>query len=183
VFTLCGCGQCWCFGGKFCLHLQPPYIFRPTRWRNHVLPKRSKYLPHPNSVRYRDWSNISPRIVQILKLRLLNSVLQVYSVFGISEKTQTGSVWLRSFAPSKCNVVHCATHITKITRSNWNSRKETRITLSTRTLIHNICTPEDGQLGRNIVKQCQIKEQWTKLQLDGAKFLSQICTVQQDAEI
>jgi hypothetical protein len=31
----------------------------------------------------------------------------------------------------------CATHITKITRSNYNRRKENRITVSSRILNHN----------------------------------------------
>jgi hypothetical protein len=52
-----------------------------------------------------------------LKLKVLNSVLQEYSVFGISEKAQTGRSELGDFAPSKYNVVHCATHIIKTSRA------------------------------------------------------------------
>jgi hypothetical protein len=45
------------------------------------------------------------------------------------------------------------THIAKITRGNYNRRKDTRITVSSRILT---CTPVDGQLGRNM--SCPIKE-------------------------
>jgi hypothetical protein len=43
-----------------------------------------------------------------------------------------------------------ATHTTKITRGNYNRKKENRITVSSRIHDHNTCTPEDGQLGRNM---------------------------------
>jgi fatty acid desaturase len=41
-------------------------------------------------------------------------------------------------------------HITKITGDNYNGRKENRITANNRILTITACTPEDGQLGRNI---------------------------------
>jgi hypothetical protein len=37
----------------------------------------------------------------------------------------------------------------------YNRREENRITASSRILVHNTCTPEDGQLGRNM---CPVKE-------------------------
>jgi hypothetical protein len=43
-----------------------------------------------------------------------------------------------------------ATHINKTIRGNYNTTKENGITVSSRILDHKTCTPEDGQLGRNM---------------------------------